>query len=191
MGAFKRRLGALGCAIRNRNRNRILPETEPKHAHTRPRTREGRRFRFRFGFGILSNACFRFRLRLWRGTVGRSPRGRHRARRAVAVRLARTCRQTIRTANPPEPVGRSERPEPVTVGAVSEPVTVAPSADRTRGGFQNLTETLRKAAHGNGTGRGGCFQTLKRRYFRGNSLQIKLAFTPVFIGVCAYSQKTL
>ena len=31
------------------------------------------------------------------------------------------------------------------------------AADRTRGGFQNLTETLRKAAHRNGRGRGGCF----------------------------------
>ena len=54
--------------------SRILPEPEPKHAHTRPRTREGRRFRF--GFGILSNACFRFRLRLWRGTIGRLSAGR-------------------------------------------------------------------------------------------------------------------
>ena len=87
----------------------ILPEPETR-AHTRPRTREGRRFRFRFGFGILSNACFRFRLRLWRGTVGRSPRERR---------------------------GRSERGEPVTVPNLSPSADYPnPSPCRRRHGFR-------------------------------------------------------
>ena len=102
------------------------------------------------------------------------------------------CRK-IATANPPEPVGRSERPEPVTVGAVSEPVTVAPSADRTRGGFQNLTETLRKAAHGQDNGAAvvstpktaDILGVIPNKYFRSNPcIYWRLCvFTKNFVGV--------
>ena len=99
----------------------ILPEPNPKHAHTRARAHaRGGGFGFVsvsafcqmpvFGFGILSNACFRFRLRLWRGTVGRSPRERR---------------------------GRSERGEPVTVPNLSPSADYPnPSPCRRRHGFR-------------------------------------------------------
>ena len=114
------RIGALMRTKGKGNRNRILPETRNARTRARAHARGGG---FGFGFGILSNACFRFRLRLSAdrdgerlpnlsaGTVGRSPRERHRngsANRGGANpserlerhggRLRRDCRRGLSAA---------------------------------------------------------------------------------------------